>query len=143
MTTTYHAKPGEVERNWIVFDAENQILGRLCSRIATVLRGKHKPQYTPHIDVGDFVIVINAEKVKLTGLKRQKKTYFSHSGYPGGEKYVPLERLLAKHPERIVEKAVKGMIPRTRLGRKQLKKLHVYAGPDHPHEAQQPATASL
>ena len=143
MTTTYHAKTGEVERHWVVFDAENQVLGRLCSRVAAVLRGKHKPEYTPHVDVGDFVIVVNAEKVKLTGLKRQKKTYFKHSGYPGGEKHVPMEYIFKKHPERIVEKAVKGMIPRTRLGRKQLKKLHVYPGPDHPHEAQQPVAVSL
>jgi large subunit ribosomal protein L13 len=143
MTTTYHAKPGQVERKWVVFDADGQVLGRLCSRIATVLRGTNKPHYTPHVDVGDFVIVINAEKVKVSGLKAKKKTYFSHSGYPGGGKHVPYDRLLATHPDRIVSRAVKGMLPRTRLGRKQLKKLHVYAGPNHPHVAQQPVEASI
>lgn len=143
MKTTFHAKPGEVERKWVVFDAEGQILGRLCSRIASVLRGKHRPEYTPHVDVGDFVIVINAEKVKLSGAKNQQKTYFRHSGYPGGGKHIPIKHVLAKHPERIVSKAVKGMIPRTRLGRRQLKKLHVYAGPEHPHTAQKPEIISL
>jgi large subunit ribosomal protein L13 len=143
MNHTYHAKPGEVERKWLVFDANDQVLGRFCSRIASVLRGKHKPEFTPHVDVGDFVIVINAEKVRLTGLKTQKKTYFRHTGYPGGAKFVAFEHLLATHPDRIISHAVKGMIPRTRLGRKQLKKLHVYAGPDHPHEAQQPITVTL
>jgi large subunit ribosomal protein L13 len=143
MNHTYHAKPGEVERKWLVFDANDQVLGRFCSRIASVLRGKHKPEFTPHVDVGDFVIVINAQKVRLTGLKTQEKTYFKHTGYPGGAKFVSFERLLANHPDRIISHAVKGMMPRTRLGRKQLKKLHVYAGPDHPHEAQQPITVTL
>lgn len=143
MTITYHAKTGEVERKWVVFDADGQVLGRLCSRIATVLRGKNKPQYTPHTDVGDFVVVINAEKVAVTGLKSQKKTYFKHSGYPGGAKFVPYDHLLATHPERIISRAVKGMMPRTRLGRRQLKKLRVYAGPNHPHAAQQPVEASI
>jgi len=140
---TYHAKPRDVERNWLLFDANDQVLGRLCSRIASVLRGKHKPQYTPHVDVGDFVIVINARRVKLTGLKSQKKTYFDHTGYPGGAKFVAFEHVLAKHPERIIWRAVKGMMPRTRLGRRQLKKLHVYAGPEHPHQAQQPSAVSF
>ena len=143
MNHTYHAKPGEVERKWLVFDASDQVLGRFCSRIASVLRGKHKPEYTPHVDVGDFVIVVNAQKVRLTGLKTQEKTYFRHTGYPGGAKFVSFERLLATHPDRIISHAVKGMIPRTRLGRKQLKKLHVYAGPEHPHEAQQPTMVTL
>ena len=142
MTNTFHAKPGQVERKWIIFDADGQILGRLCSRIATVLRGKHKPEFTPHVDVGDFVIVINAEKVMMTGLKTKQKTYFSHSGYPGGAKHVPYDRFLTTHPERIISHAVKGMMPRTRLGRKQLTKLHVYAGSEHPHAAQQPTMAS-
>jgi large subunit ribosomal protein L13 len=141
--STYQAKPAEVQRKWLVYDASGQVLGRLCSRIASVLRGKHKPEYTPHVDVGDFVIVINARDVKLTGLKSQKKTYFSHTGYPGGAKFVPYEHLSAKYPERIIWRAVKGMMPRTRLGRRQLKKLHVYAGPEHPHVAQQPITGSF
>ncbi|MFH1010289.1 MAG: 50S ribosomal protein L13, partial [bacterium] len=118
------------------------VLGRLCSRIASILRGKHKPHYSPHMDVGDFVIVINARDVRLTGLKSEKKTYFSHTGYPGGAKFVAFEHVLAKHPERIIWRAVKGMMPRTRLGRRQLKKLHVYAGPEHPHQAQQPTAVS-
>ena len=99
MKTTFHAKPGEVERKWVVFDAEDQVLGRLCTRIASMLRGKHKPEFTPHVDVGDFVIVVNAEKVKLSGAKSQQKTYFRHSGYPGGEKHIPFEHVLAKHQE--------------------------------------------
>ena len=143
MNYTYHAKPGEVERKWLIFDASDQVLGRFCSRIASVLRGKHKPEFTPHVDVGDFVIVINAQKVRLTGLKTQKKTYFRHTGYPGGAKFVSFEHLLATHPDRIISHAVKGMIPRTRLGRKQLKKLHVYADEKHPHQAQKPEVWKL
>ena len=143
MKSTYSAKPGEVERKWVVFDADGQVLGRLCSRIAMLLRGKHKPEFTPHVDVGDFVIVINAEKVKLSGSKPLKKTYFHHTGYPGGAKHVPFEQIMTKHPDRIISHAVKGMVPRTRLGRRQLKKLHVYTGSEHPHSAQQPVTVSL
>ncbi|MBU0507882.1 50S ribosomal protein L13 [bacterium] len=135
---TYHAKPGEVTRRWIVVDASGQVLGRLSSRVAAMLRGKTKPEFTPHCDVGDFVIVVNAEKIRLTGTKLVTKQYFSHSGHPGGVKWTPLETLMKEHPERVILRAVKGMMPRTRLGRKQLRKLHVYVGPDHPHEAQQP-----
>lgn len=135
---TYQAKAGEVVRKWVVVDASGEVLGRLSTRVAAVLRGKTKPEFTPHCDVGDFVIVVNAEKIRLTGGKSRLKQYFSHSGYPGGVTWTPLETLLQKHPERVIQRAVKGMMPRTRLGRKQLRKLHVYAGPDHPHVAQQP-----
>ena len=138
MTSTYHAKPGQVERKWIVFNAEGQILGRLCSRIATVLRGKHKPEYTPHVDVGDFVIVINADKVRVTGLKSRKKTYFSHSGYPGGMKTKSYRAWMSARPEEVVRKAVRGMLPKNRLGRQMLRKVRIYAGPEHPHSGQDP-----
>lgn len=135
---TYSAKPGDVEQAWHVVDAENVVVGRLAARVASVLRGKHKPEYTPHMDVGDFVVVVNADKVRFTGKKETDKEYFKHSGYPGGiTKRTPKE-MRAAHPERIVEMAVKGMLPRTKLGRQLYRKLHVYAGPDHPHEAQQP-----
>lgn len=142
--TTYHAKPGEVDRRWIVVDATDQVLGRLSSRVAAILRGKNKPQYTPHCDVGDFVIVVNAERIRLTGGKEYKKQYFSHSGYPGGARLASYTDVQKKHPERIIQRAVKGMLPRTRLGRRQLGKLKVYTGADypdppyHPHIAQQP-----
>jgi large subunit ribosomal protein L13 len=136
---TYHAKAGDVPRNWIIVDATDQILGRLSSRIAAVLRGKNKPQYTPHCDVGDFVVVVNAEKVRVTGSKASTKEYFSHTGHPGGAKWTPYSTVLKDHPERIIQRAVKGMMPRTRLGRKQLRKLKVYCGAEHPHAAQQPA----
>lgn len=135
---TYHARPGDVERKWILMDAANQVLGRLSTQIAAILRGKHKPQYTPHADVGDFVVVVNAEKVRVTGGKSRTKTYFSHSGHPGGKKWTTYEQMHNQYPERIIQRAVKGMMPRTRLGRKQLRKLRVYSGPAHPHEAQQP-----
>lgn len=135
---TFQAKAGDVVRKWVVVDASGQILGRLSTRIAAVLRGKTKPEFTPHCDVGDFVVVVNAEKVRLTGGKPRLKQYFSHSGHPGGVKWTSLETMLQKHPERVIQRAVKGMMPRTRLGRKQLRKLRVYAGPQHPHEAQQP-----
>lgn len=135
---TYSAKPGEVERKWYLIDAEGVILGRLASKCATILRGKDKPQYTPHVDTGDFVVVVNAEKIRVTGGKELKKEYFRHSGYPGGLKSETLEEALAKHPERVIEHAVKGMLPKTTLGRAQGLKLKVYAGPDHPHAAQQP-----
>jgi large subunit ribosomal protein L13 len=138
MNSTYHAKAGTVERGWVIVDASDQVLGRLSSRVAAILRGKNKPTYTPHCDVGDFVIVINAEKVRVTGGKSEKKIYFHHTGHPGGATRTSLSDLQEKHPERIIERAVKGMLPRTRLGRKQLKKLKVYAGTEHPHTAQQP-----
>ncbi|HLG50621.1 MAG TPA: 50S ribosomal protein L13 [Chloroflexota bacterium] len=135
---TYTVKANEIQRNWYVVDATGQVLGRLATRIATILRGKHKPIYSPHLDVGDFVIVINAEKVRLTGKKLQQKVYYHHSGYPGGLKTVPVARLLATHPTRVIEHAVRGMLPHNALGRRMFRKLHVYAGPEHPHAAQQP-----
>jgi large subunit ribosomal protein L13 len=135
---TYSARESDVQRRWLVVDAEDKILGRLATQVAMVLRGKHKPTYTPHLDTGDFVIVINADKVRLTGTKPDKKKYFHHSMYPGGGSWTKLAELMAKHPERVVEKAVKGMVPRNRLGRAMVKKLKVYAGPQHPHSAQQP-----
>ena len=135
---TYTPKATEIERAWWVVDAEGKVLGRLASEIAKVLRGKHKPMYTPHLDTGDHVVVINAEKVRLTGKKEEQKTYFRHSGYMGGDKHIPFEEMREKHPERIIELAVKGMLPKNNLGRLMLKKLKVYAGPEHPHEAQKP-----
>lgn len=137
---TDYAKLDEIaaDRKWYVVDAQDYILGRLATQIATILRGKHKPTYAPHYDVGDFVVVINAEKVRLTGRKPEQKTYFQHSGYPGGEKHVPYRRMLEKHPERIIEHAVRLMLPKNALGRKMLKKLKVYGGPEHPHQAQNP-----
>ncbi len=135
---TFSAREGEIQRRWLLVDAEGKTLGRLATQIAMALRGKHKPIYTPHIDTGDFVIVINAEKIRLTGTKPEKKKYFHHTMYPGGATWTKLNVLLAKHPERIIEKAVKGMVPRNRLGRAMVKKLKVYAGPLHPHIAQQP-----
>jgi large subunit ribosomal protein L13 len=135
---TYSAKPVEVEKAWYVIDAENQVLGRLAVQIAIVLRGKHKPQFTPHIDTGDFVVVTNAEKVALTGKKQDDKTYFSHSNYPGGVRIDSVKDLLKKKPERIIEKAVWGMLPHNNLGRQLFRKLKVYAGPEHPHTAQCP-----
>jgi large subunit ribosomal protein L13 len=140
---TYYAKPGEVEREWLVVDATDIPLGRLASEVASILRGKHKPQYTPHVDVGDFVIVVNAGKVRLTGNKLQDKRVFRHSGYPGGLKSVAIGDMLAKRPERVVERAVKGMLPKNTLGRAMGKKLKVYAGPDHPHQAQKPRQITL
>ncbi|HVE92753.1 MAG TPA: 50S ribosomal protein L13 [Actinomycetota bacterium] len=135
---TYSAKPGEVPRHWYVVDATDQVLGRLATQIAVVLRGKHKPQFTPHLDTGDFVIVVNAEKIKLTGNKLEKKLFHRHSGYPGGLRSIEYGKLLQTHPERAVEKAVWGMLPKRRLGRQQIRKLKVYRGPEHPHEAQKP-----
>ncbi len=135
---TYSAKKGEVERNWVVVDAEGQVLGRLASRIALILRGKDKPVFTPHVDTGDFVVVVNADKVVLSGKKLDDKVYYWHSGYPGGIKGIKAKDLLEKKPEELVRKAVKGMLPKNKLGRKIFGKLKVYAGPDHPHEAQQP-----
>ncbi|MGH3322452.1 MAG: 50S ribosomal protein L13 [Streptosporangiaceae bacterium] len=137
---TYSPKPAEVERQWHVIDATDVVLGRLASQVATLLRGKHKPIFAPHMDAGDFVIVVNAAKVALTGKKREQKRTHHHSGYPGGLRSLPYVELLARNPERAVHKAVKGMLPHTRLGRRQLRKLKVYAGPEHPHQAQQPVS---
>ena len=138
MRTTYMPKAGEVVRKWYIIDAADKPLGRLATEVARILRGKHKPIYTPHVDTGDHVIVINAEKIVLTGKKAEQKFHYRHSGYPGGLKKVSYGTLLATKPERVVMLAVKGMLPHNRLGRKMLKKLRVYAGSEHPHEAQQP-----
>jgi large subunit ribosomal protein L13 len=135
---TYVATPANRERSWVLVDASGKTLGRLATQIADILRGKRKPEYTPHIDVGDFVIVVNAEKVAVTGNKREHKVYRRHSGYPGGLRSRTLGQMLERRPEEVIRLAVKGMVPRTRLGRAQLRKLKVYAGPDHPHEAQKP-----
>jgi large subunit ribosomal protein L13 len=140
---TYSAKPLEVERKWYLVDAEGKTLGRMASRIAAILRGKHKPQYTPHVDTGDFVIVINAAKVQLTGAKPQKKMYYHNTLYPGGARWEKFADVLRKRPERIIEEAVWGMLPKSDLGRKIYKKLKVYAGPDHPHAAQKPQKLEL
>jgi large subunit ribosomal protein L13 len=133
----------DVRRSWYVVDAENQTLGRLATAIASRLRGKHKPEFTPHVDTGDFIIVVNADKVHVTGNKETDKIYYRHSGYPGGIKGTSLGRMRETHPERIIEKAVKGMLPRNPLGRAMFKKLKVYAGATHPHSAQQPETLEL
>ncbi len=135
---TYSAKPLEVERKWYLIDAEGKTLGRLASLIANLLRGKHKPQYTPHIDTGDFVIVINAEKIKVTGNKETDKKYYRHSGYPGGLKVTSFKEMMEKNPVQALEKAVKGMLPHNTLGQDQFNKLKVYAGNEHNHEAQKP-----
>ena len=135
---TYVATPDSRERNWLVVDATGKTLGRLATQLADILRGKRKPEYTPHVDVGDFVIVINAELISVTGNKRQEKRYYRHSGYPGGLRSRTLEEMLARRPEEVIRLAVKGMLPRNRLARAQLRKLKVYAGPDHPHAAQKP-----
>ncbi len=135
---TQSAKYEDVERKWYVIDAEGEIVGRLCSRIAHVLRGKHKPSYTPHVDCGDYIIVINADKVRFTGSKMAQKEYQNYSGYPGGQKTMTAKELLDKKPRDIIERAVKGMLPKNRLGRKMFKKMFVYPGADHPHEAQKP-----
>lgn len=135
---TYSPKPGEVSRVWHVIDAEDVVLGRLATQVATLLRGKHKPTFAPHVDTGDFVIVVNAGKVALTGNKREQKFAYRHSGYPGGLRKRSFGELLDTRPDRLLEKVVKGMLPKNKLGRAQGKKLKVYAGPDHPHAAQQP-----
>ncbi len=135
---TSSIKKDEIKRDWFIVDADNQTLGRLASEIAQVIRGKKKPNYTPNLDMGDFVVVINAEKVVVTGSKEEQKKYFSHSGFPGGEKEVSLSSLRQKHPERIIYNAVKGMLPHNRLGRKLIKHLKVYTGTEHPHVSQQP-----
>jgi large subunit ribosomal protein L13 len=135
---TFVATPANRERNWVVVDASGQTLGRLATQIADTLRGKRKAEYTPHCDVGDFVVVVNCEKIAVTGDKRAQKTYYRHSGYPGGLRTRTLEEMLERRPEEVIRLAVKGMLPRNRLARQQLRKLKVYAGPDHPHVAQKP-----
>ena len=135
---TYTAKPGEITREWYLVDAEGKTLGRLATQIADVLRGKRKPQYTPHVDTGDFVVVVNCEKIAVTGAKLDDKMYYRHSGYPGGLKARPLRDQLERQPAEVLRKAVRGMLPKNRLARKQLLKLKIYAGPEHPHEAQAP-----
>lgn len=143
MRTTYMAKPNEVERNWHIIDAEGKTLGRLASEAAALIRGKHKPQFTPHVDTGDFVIVINAEKIHLTGKKLQNKKYYRHSMHPGGLKVTNAETLLNTKPERVIESAVHGMIPKTRQGNQMKLRLKVYAGAEHPHAAQKPEVYEL
>jgi large subunit ribosomal protein L13 len=140
---TFSPKAADVQRQWHVIDASDVVLGRLASHVATLLRGKHKPIFAPYMDTGDFVIVVNAEKVALSGNKLQDKRAYRHSGYPGGMHSIAYGDLLAKHPERVVEKAVKGMLPKNTLGRSMLRKLKVYAGPDHPHQAQQPTPFTI
>ena len=135
---TYHAKPGEVEREWVIIDAEDQVLGRVATKAAQILKGKHKPQYTPHVDTGDFVIIINADKIRVTGTKAQTKSYYRHSGFPGGLKSETFNEAMAKHPERVIEHAVKGMLPKNRLAKVQLDRLRIFRGAEHPHTPQKP-----
>ncbi len=143
MTKTFIAKKEDVQRDWHVIDATDKVLGRMASRIAMVLQGKTKPIYTPHVDTGDFVIVTNATKIKLTGNKINEKVYYTHSGYPGGFKEIPIKKWMDKHPDRIVNMAVKRMLPKTKLGRAMLKKLKIYPGTEHSHEAQQPKALEI
>jgi large subunit ribosomal protein L13 len=140
---TYVATPTTRQRNWLLFDADGVVLGRLATEVADALRGKRKPEYTPHCDTGDFVVVVNAAKVRVTGNKLADKRYYRHSGYPGGLRSRTLAEMLERRPEEVIRKAVKGMLPRNRLGRQQLRKLKVYAGPEHPHEAQRPDAVEL
>ncbi|MDO5494298.1 MAG: 50S ribosomal protein L13 [bacterium] len=140
---TFTPKPGDIEKKWYVIDAADVVLGRLASQAATLLRGKHKPTFAPHVDTGDFVIIINADKIALTGDKAEKKMHYRHSGFPGGLRAVNTADMIAKRPERLVEKAIAGMLPKNTLGRTQLKKLKVYAGAEHPHAAQQPETFEI
>jgi large subunit ribosomal protein L13 len=140
---TYTARPDDIHRQWLVVDAAGKPLGRLASQVATVLKGKHKPIYTPHMDTGDHVVVINATKVALSGAKATDKSYFRHTMYPGGAHWIGIRELMAKHPDRIIVQAVRGMMPKTKLGRAMMKKLKVYAGAEHPHEAQQPIAWQL
>ncbi|MBR9814723.1 50S ribosomal protein L13 [bacterium] len=140
---TFSAKPAEVKRDWLLVDASDKTLGRLASEIATRLRGKHKPIYTPHVDTGDYIVVVNADKVRTTGNKELAKTYYRHSGYPGGLKETTLGKLRETHPERILETAVKGMLPKNSLGRAMIKKLKIYSGDEHPHTSQQPTPVEL
>jgi large subunit ribosomal protein L13 len=141
--TTVSAREQDIQRDWYVVDAQGQTLGRLATRVASVLRGKHKPIYTPHVDCGDYVVIVNAEKIHTTGRRLTQKKYYRHSGYPGGLKEVTLRDQLQKFPNRVLEQAVRGMLPKNRLGRQMFKKLKVYAGPDHPHQAQQPKVLDL
>ena len=143
MTRTFSPKPADITREWVVIDATDVVLGRLASHTAALLRGKHKPTFAPHVDTGDFVIIVNAEKVALTGQKLEKKLAYRHSGYPGGLSAQSYVEMLEKHPTRAVEKAVRGMLPKNSLGRDQFRKLKVYAGPEHPHAAQQPKPYTL
>ena len=140
---TYTPKAGQIERTWHVVDAQDVVLGRLASQVATLLRGKHKPRFAPHLDTGDFVIVINASKVVLSGAKLTQKKAYRHSGYPGGLSATPYSQLMETHPEQVIFRAVRGMLPKNRLAKQQLRKLKVYAGPDHPHAAQQPVATEL
>ncbi|MDP9396770.1 MAG: 50S ribosomal protein L13 [Actinomycetota bacterium] len=140
---TFSPRPGDISRQWHVIDATDVVLGRLASQTAVLLRGKHKPTFAPHMDMGDFVVIVNAEKVAMTGSKREQKMAYRHSGYPGGLRAVPYRELLEKDPRKAVEKAVRGMLPKNTLGRAMLSKLKVYAGPEHPHSAQQPAPYAI
>jgi large subunit ribosomal protein L13 len=143
VTRTFSPKPADVQPNWLIIDANDVVLGRLASHVAALLRGKHKPTFAPHMDMGDFVIVINADKVALTGSKLAEKLYYRHSGYPGGLTATTYSEMVEKHPTRAVEKAIRGMLPKNSLGRAQIKKLKVYAGAEHPHAAQQPTVYTL
>ena len=140
---TFSAKPQDIRRQWHLVDATDKTLGRLATEVAFRLRGKHKPEYTPHVDTGDYIVIVNAEKIKVTGKKMEDKIYHHHTGYIGNLKSIPLNKLMEDHPERALEKAVKGMMPKNKLGRAMYKKLHVYAGPEHPHAAQQPAALDI
>ena len=143
MKNTYITKPAEVERQWFVVDAEGHTLGRLASAIAAIIKGKHKPTYSPAVDCGDYVVVINAEKIRVTGRRKDQKKYYKHSGYIGGLSEITLREQLEKHPTRVLESAVRGMLPKNSLGRKMIKKLKLYAGPEHPHHAQQPESLDI
>jgi large subunit ribosomal protein L13 len=136
-------KAEQCDQKWYIVDADGVVLGRLATQVAVILRGKHKPLFTPHLDTGDFVVVVNAENVKLTGKKSMQKEYFTHSGYPGGEKFTTFKKMIEKHPEKVIEHAVKGMLPRNRLGRQLLRKLKIYRGNSHPHKAQNPQPLNL
>ena len=140
---TYSAREADIQRQWLVVDASGKTLGRLATQVATVLRGKHKPMYTPHLDTGDHVVVVNANKIALTGAKSQDKRWFRHTLYPGGSYWVTIRELMEKHPDRVITQAVKGMLPHTKLGRAMIKKLKVYPGPEHPHAAQRPVAWDL
>lgn len=140
---TYQPKASEIERAWHVIDADGAVLGRLSTEVATLLRGKHKPIWSPHVDCGDNVVIVNAAKVEVTGAKRTEKRYWRHSGYPGGMKSRSFDDMIDRHPDRVIRQAIKGMLPKSRLGRQMIKKLHVYAGPTHPHQAQQPQPYAL
>ncbi len=143
MMTTYTAKPGAVQQGWYVVDAQDKVLGRLAARIAMRLRGKHKPEYTPHVDTGDYVVVVNASKIRVTGRKAERKIYYRHTGYPGGIRETNFAKARASRPERVLQHAVKGMLPKGPLGYAMLRKLKVYAGDKHPHSAQQPKTLEI